>query len=334
VERPDIIRGGKSPATTSMLTISAIIPTHNRAKLLVEAIESALQQTRPPDEIIVVDDGSTDDTEQVVTRYDGRVRYIRQENSGPSAARNRGIQAASGDFIAFLDSDDLWVKDRIERQLAVLASHPNLDVIFGLEGKFTDENRSESYEINEPAVFACLNTVDCVIPDPFGMLLGENFFVGTSTVLFRKSCVATVGLMDARIKLAEDYDFWVRFALNGFRFGFINAVLCGRRMHEGNLVNQKLAIKASVTGVLSRYRDRSPAHRERVEAKLSNLHYDLGSAFLKRGDWSDAYTHLTEACPLHQSRLRCRLKIAAAYLFRSLPGKRTCSVALTNASRS
>src|ERR1700678_803249 len=125
-----------------MPTISVIIPTYNRADLIGQALESALAQTHPADEIIVVDDGSTDDTERVVAQYAGQVRYMRQVNAGPSAARNRGIQAASGDFIALLDSDDLWVKDRLERQLAALTLHPGLDFIFGLEAKFNSANQT------------------------------------------------------------------------------------------------------------------------------------------------------------------------------------------------
>lgn len=317
-----------------MVTISALIPTYNRARLLGEAIDSALRQTRPPDEILVVDDGSTDDTERVVARYDGAVRFIRQVNAGPSAARNQGIRAASGDFIALLDSDDLWVDDRLERQEALLTLHPDLDVIFGLEGKFTSGREREPWDINEPLVFGRLNPGGAKIPDAFEMLLGENFFIGTSTVLFRKECVAKTGFMDPGIRLGEDYDFWLRFALNGFRFAFINAILCGRRMHDGNLVKERLAVKASVTEVLSRYRGRSPSHGARLDAKLSDLHYDLGSAFLKKGDWAGAYHHLNEARPLHPSRLRCRLKMAVAYLCASLQGKAAFAAAASKASAS
>jgi glycosyltransferase involved in cell wall biosynthesis len=308
-----------------MPSISTIIPTYNRANFIGEALESALQQTRPADEIIVVDDGSTDDTEKIVAQYAGKVRYIRQENAGPSAARNRGFQAAAGDCIALLDSDDLWVNDKLERQLATLAQHPDLDLIFGLEAKFNAGNQSEPPAINDQDYFDCLNSVDCIIPDAFGLLLKENFFVATSSVLFRKSCIQKVGLLDVTVRLAEDYEYWLRFALEGFRFGFINAVLCRRRLHQGNLINESLATKASVAEVLARYRDRSPAHRERLLRKLSGLHYDLGSAFLKIGDWSDAYLHLKAGRPVNQKELQWLLKLAAASVFRWLPRKRVSS---------
>src|SRR5271169_4507748 len=97
----------------NVLRVSTIIPTFNRAHVVAEAIESVLRQTVPAEQIIVVDDGSTDDTIDVLTRFDGRISVIRQAHSGVSAARNAGMRAATGDWIAFLDSDDVWLPDRI-----------------------------------------------------------------------------------------------------------------------------------------------------------------------------------------------------------------------------
>lgn len=294
-------------------TISAVIPTFNRAKLLAEAVDSALQQTHPPDEIIVVDDGSTDNTEQVVAQYGGRLRYIRQENSGPAGARNHGIRVASGDFIAFLDSDDLWVKDRLERQLKALAQHPGLDFLFGLEAKFSAERQFAACEIKERDVLAILNAADCVVPNPFALLLKENF-VPTSSVLVRRTCLATVGEMDASVVPAEDYDCWLRLALHGFRFGFVNAILCKRRLHQGNLVNQWVTLAASAAKVLSRYRDQSPAQREQVTRRLNNLHYDLGSRLLYQREFGRALHYLRQANPSGRTRLVWYGKLAVARL--------------------
>ena len=100
--------------------VSAIIPTYNRAHLVTEAIDSVLAQTYPHIEVIVVDDGSTDDTMARLAPYGSRIRVIRQENAGPAAARNKGIAASSGGLVAFLDSDDLWLPAKIERQVRLL----------------------------------------------------------------------------------------------------------------------------------------------------------------------------------------------------------------------
>jgi glycosyltransferase involved in cell wall biosynthesis len=298
-----------------MLSVTAVIPTYNRAKMVVEAVESALGQTRPPDEIIIVDDGSTDDTRHAVAHYGDRLRYIRQDNSGPAAARNHGIRVASGDFIAFLDSDDLWVKDRLEQQLAALAVHPGLDLIFGLEEKFAPGRQFDVREIKEQEVWECLNSAGSLVPDPFGLLLKENF-IPTSSVLFRRSCIATVGPLDSTVEPAEDYEFWFRFALQGFRFGFINAVLCRRRMHQGNIVNQWAAMAGSVAEVLRRYRDHSPAHRQRALRRLSGLHYDLGSHLLYRREFGRAFHYLRQASPGGSTRLAWVAKLAVARLLR------------------
>ena len=294
-------------------TVSVVIPTYNRSKMLVEAVESALQQTRPPDEIIVTDDGSTDDTEQVVARYGGKLRYIQQENSGPAAARNNGIRKASGDFIAFLDSDDLWVKDRLERQFAALEQYPELDFIFGLEAKFTAEQQFDGCEIKDRNVWEKLNSVDCVVPEPFKLLLEENF-IPTSSVLFRKQCIATVGFIDESLQQAEDYDLWLRFASYGCRFGFVNSVLCCRRQHGGNLVNQWVNRTSSTAAVLSRYCDHSPVQRERIARRLSDLYYDLGSALLYQRDFDRALHYLRLASPSGHTRLVWSAKLALARL--------------------
>jgi glycosyltransferase involved in cell wall biosynthesis len=281
--------------------------------LLIEALESAFAQTRPPDEIIVVDDGSTDNTAEVMARYNGKVRYVRQENSRAAAARNHGIRVATGEFIALLDSDDLWVKDRLERQLTALAQHPGLDLIFGLEAKFTAETEFSDCEIKERDVLETLNNADCVVPDPFGLLLKENF-IPTSTVLFRKSCIDAVGWMDSAVVPAEDYDYWVRFALHGFQFGFINAVHSRRRMHSGNLVREWALLAGSTAEVLSRYRDHSAESRQSVSMRLSGLHYDLGSHLLAKREFGPALNHLRKASPSGRTRLVWAAKLAVARL--------------------
>jgi GT2 family glycosyltransferase len=205
------------------------------------------------------------------------------------------------------------VKERLDRQFTALEQHPELDFIFGLEAKFADETQWEPCEIKERDVLDCLNSAKCMVPDPFGLLLKENF-IPTSTVLFRKSCIATTGLMDPALKLAEDYEFWIRFALHGYRFGFINAILCRRRLHQGNLVNQKWKIKASVAEVLGRYRDYSPAHRERAARRLSRLHYDMGSHLLYQRDFGHALKHLCQANPTGRTRIVWAAKLAVARL--------------------
>ena len=297
-----------------MIKVSVIIPTYNRAKLLEEALESAFAQTRQPDEIIVVDDGSTDNTETAIARFGPKVRYIRQKNAGPSAARNNGISHATGDFIAFLDSDDLWPKDRLEHQLAALEKHPDLDFLFGLEAKFTSEQQFEPCEIKDKELRRILDTLDCVVPDPLGLLIRENY-IPTSSVLFRKQRLEKVGLIDESLKQAEDYDFWFRFATQGCRFGFINAISCFRRMHEGNLVSQFAKRTASTIDVLKRYESQAGTNRAQLTTRISELCYDLGSHYLYKRDFADAHRYLSQAKPAGLRRLVWFVKFVATLPF-------------------
>src|SRR5689334_17614281 len=113
-----------------MLTVSVVIPTYNYGRFLAEAIESALSQTRPPGEIIVVDDGSTDDTASIVKGFDAHVKYIKQENAGVCAARNRGVNESTGELIAFLDADDRFEPTAIEKQAAIFESEPEVGLVY------------------------------------------------------------------------------------------------------------------------------------------------------------------------------------------------------------
>lgn len=110
--------------------VSVIIPTYNRARLVAEAIESVLRQTRPPREIIVVDDGSTDDTKQVLASFGNRILAIHQDNKGVGGARNRALEVAQGRYLAFLDSDDLWMERKLEWQVAIMERFPHLGFLF------------------------------------------------------------------------------------------------------------------------------------------------------------------------------------------------------------
>jgi hypothetical protein len=119
------------------------------------------------------------------------------------------------------------------------------------------------------------------------------------------------------MRLCEDYDLWLRFALHGFRFAFVNATLCGRRIHEGNLIKERLAMNAAAAETLSRYRGCSPGHAARLDAKLSSIHYDLGSAFLKLGNWEAAYKHLKGVHPRYGKGMKWRFKMYVASFLRN-----------------
>lgn len=182
-------------------TVSVIIPTYNLAAHLPEALASVYSQHWPNLEIVVVDDGSTDDTPTVLDALTEKshLRCFRQKNAGAAAARNRGIQEARGDWIAFLDADDLWLPGKLAAQLEELRQHPK--AVFS----YTDVRlRSES---NLERDLACGTDGQPL----FLRLLGGNLFA-TPTVIIKRDCFEEVGLFDTELRTGEDWDMWMRLA--------------------------------------------------------------------------------------------------------------------------
>lgn len=183
----------------TMPRISLIIPTHDRAHILPRALDSALAQTRPADEIIVIDNGSTDGTAELIHARYPQVRYVHQANRGVSAARNHGIRAASGDWIALLDSDDAWQPRKLERQLATLPQDARIahcDEIWIRNGARVNPMRKHAKKGGR-IYRHCLSL--CAI--------------SPSAVLIRREVFEQVGLFDESLPACEDYDLWLRITV-------------------------------------------------------------------------------------------------------------------------
>lgn len=183
-----------------MPTISVIIPTYNRAGMVSEAIESVLSQTYDDRELIVVDDGSTDETEAVVSSFLPGLIYIHQEHQGVSAARNRGIAHARGEYLAFLDSDDLWHKDKLSRQMWFMESHPGALICYtneiwirrGVRVNPMNKHRKYSGMIFPYCLPLCI--------------------ISPSSALIARGLLDEVGMFDETLTVCEDYDLWLRIA--------------------------------------------------------------------------------------------------------------------------
>jgi hypothetical protein len=215
--------------TNKRLTVSVIIPTYNRAGFIGEAIDSALNQTRVPDEIIVVDDGSTDDTPRVLSAYQAPVRVIRQENRGRSAARNAGLAAARSDAVIFLDSDDTLLPTNIERLAKVLEENPLVGVAY-----------SDSYIVDENLDVIGLHSQVMPGPRPSGMILGAlacRCFL-TVTALIRRTALAGIEFEEG-MAIAEDYDVWRRVAAKA-QFFYVDEPLMRYRFHDQMTTAQNL----------------------------------------------------------------------------------------------
>ena len=205
-----------------MPRVSVIIPAYNRANYLPEALDSVFGQTLAPHEVIVVDDGSTDDTLEVLRDYEGKVRYARQEHQGVSAARNRGLALARGDVIAWLDADDLWETEFLSTLVPLLAAHPELDGIYcGLT------------HMNAGGEILWTPTQRVVPPPDLYSALIEADFIVTPAIIAYKRCYEQVGAFDLEFHICEDYDMWLRLA-NVFRIAGISRPLVRIRVHESS----------------------------------------------------------------------------------------------------
>jgi glycosyltransferase involved in cell wall biosynthesis len=215
-------RPGEDDRTVTAARITAIIPTFNSRGYIRDTVESVLGQTYPVHEVIVVDDGSTDGTEQVLASYAGRVRYIRQQNAGPPAARNNGVAHATGDWVALLDSDDLWVRTKIERQMEYLEVHPDCGLIY------TDMKTFDDTGVIEESVKVSRNLT---LPSGhiFPQMFAETLFQ-TSAVMIRKSCLDAVGGFDETLRMGDDYELFLRIARH-FELGYIDMPLVLYRQH-------------------------------------------------------------------------------------------------------
>jgi glycosyltransferase involved in cell wall biosynthesis len=201
--------------------VSAVIATYNRAHLVGNAIKSILGQTYENIEVIVVDDGSTDGTQDMLKRFGDQVRVIRQDNAGPGAARNRGIAAATGEIVAFLDSDDLWLPERIERQVALLqrAGESVPCCVCDVEMRFTDRPRVTSFEN-----FRLDPDRQVGIWSNVSEVLADRFVLFNQMAAVRHSALEKVGGFNENLRFLEDYDLALRLSLLG-PFAFIRKPL-------------------------------------------------------------------------------------------------------------
>jgi glycosyltransferase involved in cell wall biosynthesis len=189
------------------LLLSVIVPVHNGEAFLAEALTSVLSQDAGPIEIAVIDDGSTDATPDVVSRFGTDVNYVRQKNAGPSAARNTGLRSTRGDIVGFLDADDLWPAGRVASQLRALTSDDRLGAVVGM--------------------------TRCLYPD--GRLDEPRFLMQMGCGLFRRSAFDLVGLFDPALRFSEDIDWYTRAREAGLAIQYEQEVVLHYRLHEHNL---------------------------------------------------------------------------------------------------
>lgn len=267
--------------------VSVIIPTYNRGWTIGEAVDSVLAQDYRDFELIVVDDGSTDNTPQVLDAYRGAIKVFRQENKGVSAARNRGISETSGRFIAFLDSDDLWLPQKLSRQVeffnttpdALICQTEEVWIRSGVRVNPKKRHKKPSGMIFEPSLALCL--------------------VSPSAVMIRRSLLEIVGNFDEALPACEDYDLWLRISCRFPVYHIDTPLIIKRGGHEDQL---------SASFGLDRFR-------------IKAIKKIMESGFLSKGQYAAAVKTLKEKCNIYAAGCRKRGRIDEANYFISLSSR-------------
>jgi len=273
-----------------MPKVSIIIPTYNRDKFITRALESVFNQTFHDYEIIVVDDGSTDNTPEILKKYDGKIRTIRQNNQGISKSRNLGISQSNGKYIAFLDSDDYWVPEKLEEQVKILDSHPNVGIVYA---RMPIVNEQGAQVGMKPAGISGKN---------FKELLEVWGDLPTSSIMIRKECFDKAGVFDTSLATMEDIDMWIRIAKNYDLYEIENKVLAYYHRHEGQITKNKIKVFDGYVKIYTKILKIYPeAPRDLMLKRIVMNKYLLAKEYYLQGNYRDAISNAAAAiaqCPL------------------------------------
>lgn len=277
-------------------TIAVIIPTHNRSAYLRQAIESVLGQTRPFDEIIVVDDGSTDDTTAVCASYPA-VNYVRQSNQGRARACDVGLSETSATYIRFLDDDDMLLPSANESQLAALEKHPDAEIVY-----------ARSLRIDSNGQVIGEDLVNHKIPAKCAKALFRENFIRIQTVLLRRETLLAHGLFDAAMWPCDDYDLWLRLATRQAKLAYVPHPVAAYRIHRGSVSNQHVPMARTGLAAVEKNAPGLPPHWR------APAHYRLGRALLEAGELTGALAEFRVAVHLQPWSLRyCSYALLATH---------------------
>lgn len=301
--------------------ISVIIGTYNHGRYIASCIESVLAQTYGECEIIIIDDGSTDNTAEVVKPYQDRVNYRHQQNQGRGASRNAGIRMASHEWIAFLDADDLWEPTKIEKQVAAIVAHPDIDLIVTNACWFDNDRVVKADYFKTMRLFHQQKierhgTLGIFTEPLYPLFIDENF-VNLSSVMVRKKSLYDEGLFDATLPRAQDRDLWLRLSRRS-KFAFIDEILTRSRVHS--LGDGLTTIVPAISRVqlfekaLAFGSDWEKKYELRLRHRVGHCHYDLAHFhFYRENDLKKARLEFEKAMSFGFTNINVRLHYVATF---------------------
>ncbi len=276
--------------------VSVIIPTYNSSDFVSKAIDSVLDQSYDDYEIIVVDDGSTDNTREILEKYKGIIKYVYQDNGGPAKARNTGIKMAKGSYIAFLDSDDLWLPDKLKKQFDFFNENPQYHLVY------TDMAHAINGEIIYKSYLKERNYKHISSGYIYENLLRECF-IFTPTVMMKKECIDNIGFFNEKLRISEDHDLWLRIA-DKYQIGFLDEALTIRNRHESNLTSDRYLYISSGIKMMEGIYDKNKGNKVRrkiIDEELGNRYFLLGYYFFDLGQYNKARSSLLKSLRHHYS---------------------------------
>ena len=271
--------------------VSVIMPAYNAGRHIAESVESVLAQTFGDWELVVVDDGSADDTGEVVARFaskESRVRYVRRPNGGQAAARNTGLGEARGPFVAFLDADDLWLPEKLAAQIAVM-ERTGVDLVY-TDGYFFSEDGAASADERFNILPGEARGVEM-----FRTLFTSNR-IGTLSVLVKREALDAVGLFDESraYQNCEDYDLWLRLAKWGAGFYGMAEKLMRYRRHAAATTYTASRLLAPMLAVILKHAPDPALDPALVRRRVRGLYRDLISSLVSEGQFDEARRRMRE----------------------------------------
>jgi len=285
--------------------VSVVIPTYNRAYLLPRTIKSVLNQTFQDFELIIVDDGSTDNTKEVVEDFqkqDSRIKYIWQENSGgPAKPKNTGIKNSKGEFLAFLDSDDEWLPEKLEKQLELFEKDKKLGIV-----------GCGAFYINDNTKKTIINRIKrCENKNYFINFLSGTFLGSSSSIIISKDVFNNIGLYDESFSVADDWDLYLRI-IPKYNFDFIDEPLFNYYIHDNNISGDCNALKIAEENIkiINKNKEKYNNHL-RIKSKILR---STGSFYLIAGDRKKAKLCFFESIYCNPFIFRNYLNLAIFFL--------------------
>jgi glycosyltransferase involved in cell wall biosynthesis len=256
--------------------VSAIVPVHNQAQYVDQAIESVLRQVLPVAEIIVVDDGSTDSTPEVLERYRQQIRVIRQHRQGVAAARNAGVRIATGDLLAFLDADDIWLPSKLARQVELFYTKPQLGLVHcGLE----------EIDSNGTVFDSRIDGLAGWVADEMLLFRRSVILGGGSGAVVSRVAFERIGGFDTKMSTSADWDAYYRIARR-FEVGFVPEVLLRYRVHGANMHWNIAAMEHDMLSAYAKAFERADLSLGALRRRsFGNLHMVLAGSYFRCGQF-------------------------------------------------